>query len=338
MVKKLFFSVQNKVYKVSVKDAPYSLTKTEVEGQVRALAVDRQKEGRIYAGTFDDGLFISDDFGDTWQHVAEGIQYNRISSIAVSETEVKNDYGVVWVGTEPSSLFRSEDGGKTWTERTSLIDLPSEVTWSFPPRPHTHHVKSIQPDIHDENRIFVGIELGGVMKSEDKGNKWEDRKPNSQYDCHTLTMCPLAKNRVYEAAGGGFAETTDGGNTWQTLNKGLSPYTYLVSIAVDSGNPDVIIASAAKNARTAYIPERAHSVIVRKEGNGDWEIIEDGLPNRDHSSVCLLLSDPYKRHSFFAVNNTGIYESRDAGVSWQRLNIDWPESIKTERILSFAFV
>lgn len=337
MVKKLFFSVEDTVYKVSRSMNEYVLTQTKVTGQVRTLAVDRHCEGRMYAGTFDDGLFISDDFGHTWRQASRGIRHNRILSIAVSETEVNSGYGIVWVGTEPSGLFRSEDGGETWIERTSLLELPSKSTWSFPPRPHTHHVKSIQPDLHHQDRIFVGIELGGVMKSEDQGKTWEDRKPNSQFDCHTLTMNPLAKGRVYEAAGGGYAETIDGGESWQTMNDGLFPYTYLVSVAVDSGNPNVILASAAKNARTAYMPERAHSVIVRKEGDHPWKIIEAGLPERDYSSVFLLLSNPNKSHSFFAVNNTGLYASKDAGLTWNRLNLDWPEILKNNRIFSFTF-
>src|SRR5699024_2167756 len=117
-----------------------------------------------------------------------GITHNRVMSVAVSPTEVRNGYRVVWAGTEPSGLFRSEDGGRTWIDCPALLDLPSKSTWSFPPRPHTHHVRWIEPDPHDENRIFVGIELGGVMKSEDKGRTWEDRKPGSQHDCHTLTI------------------------------------------------------------------------------------------------------------------------------------------------------
>src|SRR5690625_847856 len=127
------------------------------------------------------------------------------------------------------------------------------------------------------------------MQSDDNGKTWQDRKAGSQYDCHTLTMTPAAKDRVYEAAGGGFAETTDGGGTWETINNGLSPYTYLVSIAVDSKEPTTIIASAAKNARTAYMPERASTVLVRKEQDSDWTVITDGLPNPDGSAVFQLL-------------------------------------------------
>src|SRR5699024_736173 len=102
-------------------------------------------------------------------------------------------------------------------------------------------------------------------------------KQHSQFDCHTMTMHPDVTGRIYEAAGGGYAESRDGGATWETINAGLKPYTYLVNIAVDRGNPDTIIAAAAKGAHSAYRPSSAHTVIVRSEAGNPCEIVNDGL-------------------------------------------------------------
>lgn len=176
------------------------------------------------------------------------------------------------------------------------------------------------------------------MRSEDKGETWEDRKPGSQYDCHTMTMTTKAADRIYEAAGGGFAESLDGGKTWQTKNEGLDPYTYLVEIAVDSGNPDTIIASAAKSARTAYMPERAHSVLMRKEAGAVWEVVSEGLPNPDGASVFTLLADEEEPGVFFAVNNLGVYQSQGGGKTWNKLPVDWPEYLCNQRIWSLTSV
>jgi len=316
----------------------WSITVVHVGRRFLCLAADKKHLGRFYAGTFDDGLWKSDDFGRTWDPVGAGITSQRIPSVAVSPTEKYGDYSVVWAGTEPSGLFRSEDGGDTWTDSPTLLDIPSEPTWSFPPRPYTHHTKYIQPDIHEAERIFVGIELGGVMRSNDGGKTWDDRKPNSQYDCHSLTMHHKAPGRVYEAAGGGYAETRDGGETWQTINDGLAPYTYLVHIAVDSGDPDTMIASAAKGARTAYRKETAETVIVRRTGDGPWQIVNKGLPNAKGSIVYELFAHPEKPSVFYAVNNTGIYESTDAGVTWKHLPVKWPESLREERIRGFVYL
>src|SRR5258708_37586589 len=97
-------------------------------------------------------------------------------------------------------MFLSEDGGQSWIEWLALKYLPSAPSWSFPPRPWTHHVRWIQPDPNVAERIFVGIELGGVMRSVDGGLTWEDRKPGAQPGSHTLRAHRLAPPTGYQAA------------------------------------------------------------------------------------------------------------------------------------------
>ena len=96
-------------------------------------------------------------------------------SLAVSAAD-----GAVYAGTEPSRLFRSEDQGESWRELEALLELPSRPTWSFPPRPWTSHVRWIAPSPHDADLLLVGIELGGLMRSDDGGQSWEDHRPGAQ--------------------------------------------------------------------------------------------------------------------------------------------------------------
>ncbi len=311
----------------------WTIRENECHWELQCLALDAAA-GRLYGGTFDDGLWLSDDWGRTWTRAGEGIPHQRVLSLAVDPLEQNEGFATVWAGTEPSALFRSEDGGRTWQDHPALLELPSEPTWSFPPRPHTHHVRFIQPDIHRKERIFVGIELGGVMKSEDRGRSFEDRKAGSQYDCHTLTMTPLAKDRIYEAGGGGFAQSQDGGRTWQTENDGLGSHTYLVENAVDAGDPDTIIVAGARGPGSAYDPARASTSLFRKEGEGDWQRISQGLPDPEGSAVLRLTADTRKAGHFYAVNNTGVYRSTDAGINWTRLPLRWPPEL-LERSVRF---
>jgi len=335
MVSSFYFTAGNSLFKVKKVNTTWNLIEHQTNWDLMCVAIDPMHNNRIYVGTFDHGLKISDDGGETWKSAGDGISYDRIMSVAISPIEKKNGFHIIWVGTEPSSLFRSEDGGDSWTSFPKLLDLPSRSTWSFPPRPHAHHVQSIQPDIYDENKIFVGIELGGVMKSEDKGETWEDRKPNSQYDCHNLTMNISARNRLYEAAGGGYAESRDGGDTWKTFNDGLGSYTYLYDIAVDPNDPDTMIASAAENAQTAYMPTRAKTILVRREKGQPWKTVQKGLPQAEGSSVFSLLSYDREAGVFYAVNNLGIYRSQNAGKEWERIPVHWPDHLKEKRIRGF---
>lgn len=306
-----------------------------IEGvEPECMAVDPFDPKHLYVGTFNHGLWVSNDSGMTWKQAGKGIDSSRITSVVVSKSERKRGNGVVWVGTEPSELYRSEDGGKTFTEIESLADIPSKSSWSFPPRPHTHHIRWIEPDRFDENIIFVGIELGGVMRSLDQGQTWEDRKVGSLLDSHTLMTHYHVRDRLYEAAGGGFAQSRDGGETWQTENKGLGDYKYLVNMVVSADDPNCILASAAKSASQAYNAETAHTAVMKKYGDG-WKMVKAGLPDEDGMTMTAFAHSPLNLGEFFAANNKGVFVSKDYGEHWQAVEVPWDKAYDTMRVKQF---
>ena len=132
-----------------------------LEGRgVMCLTVDPHDPRRIFAGTFDRGIYRSRDGGNVWESVGSGMADARVLSIAISPCDRVNGRSVVFAGTEPSMLFRSEDDGDTWQPSPALTELPSAPTWSFPPRPYTHHVRWIGLHPADPAIIYAGIELG----------------------------------------------------------------------------------------------------------------------------------------------------------------------------------
>src|ERR1700737_1850648 len=90
-------------------------------------------------------------------------------SVAVSPVERSNGQSVIYAGTEPSAIVRSEDSGAIWRELTTLRQLPSAPTWSFPPRPYTHHVRWITPDPLQSGRLYAAVEAGALLRSFDSG-------------------------------------------------------------------------------------------------------------------------------------------------------------------------
>ena len=114
---------------------------------------------------------------------------SRECSLAVNAVD-----GAVYAGTEPSRLFRSDDKGESWRGLTALLELPPRPQWSFPPRPWTSHVRWIAPSPHDADMLLVGIELGGLMRSSDGGERWEDHRPGAQRDVHSLAWHPQAED------------------------------------------------------------------------------------------------------------------------------------------------
>jgi photosystem II stability/assembly factor-like uncharacterized protein len=354
----LFVTTGNAIAVIRQHDGRWQAS-LSLDGQTtQCVAIDPLRPEHVYCGTFGQGLWRSRDAGLSWEQVGPGITSNEVMAVAVSTLERSGDQGVVWAGTEPSMLFRSDDGGQSWVERPTLKYLPSSPTWSFPPRPWTHHVRWIQPDPTVPDRIFVGIELGGVMRSLDGGLTWEDRKPGAQPDAHTLRAHRLAPGRVYEAAGGGFAETDDGGETWHGADTGFS-WHYLWGLAIDPVDPNVAVVSVSPGPRHAhdarvsqavaghgaqggppwagYSYQGPEAAIYRRVGQSPWQQMTQGLPNPRGTMAYVFATHETEPHVFYAAPHSGeIFRSADAGTSWERLDVMWPDGFTVKSVDSVA--
>ncbi len=243
----------------------------------QCVAVDLRSPAQLYCGTARDGLFRSRDSGRTWEPVGSGIDHPMITAVGVGYAEQVDGFGIVYAGTEPSAVFRSDNCGDSWVDLAGLRALPSADTWSFPPRPHTHHIRWIEGDVSVADRVFVAIEAGALVRTLDGGRTWRDRVRGGPYDTHTATTHPRAPGRIYSAAGDGYFESIDAGDSWRSPQDGLK-HLYLVGVAVDPADPDTVIVSATDGPGSAYSPRRAESCVYRKTGLKRWDLAMSGLP------------------------------------------------------------
>ncbi len=302
--------------------------------QLESIAVDPSAPDRLFVGTAESGLLKSTDRAATFDRVgAETIGPERITAVAIGTRTAER----VWVGTEPSRLYHSADGGDTWTEKPGLTELPSADEWSFPPRPHTHHVRWIETDPYDGDHLYVGIEAGALVQTHDGGETWEDRRPTARRDIHSMTTHPEAPGHAWVAAGDGYAETRDGGRTWTKPQEGLS-HRYCWSVAVDPDDPACVLVSAASGARSAHTTERASSYVYRRHDSQRWRRLDGrGLPMGE-GVVRAVLARGQQAGELYAATNRGLYRTADQGSSWVGIDIPWPESLQTQRPRGLAVV
>jgi photosystem II stability/assembly factor-like uncharacterized protein len=226
---------------------------------------------RVLVGTRGHGLFLSEDAGKSWDQVE--LPEPDVFSVAIGAAD-----RALYAGTEPSRLFVARDSG-AWTELEALQDIPSRSRWSFPPRPWTHHVRWIAPDPHHAERLLVGIELGGVMYTQDGGASFADHRPGAKLDAHSLTWHPRAEGRAYQAAGDGAAWSRDGGQTWESADTGRD-LRYCWAFAVDPEEPERWYVSAASGPGTAHSGTSARGRLYRWDV-GRWQALPlppDSMP------------------------------------------------------------
>jgi photosystem II stability/assembly factor-like uncharacterized protein len=277
------------------------------ERGARCLAVDTKDPDTLYVGTSDEGLYKSVDGGRSWDGLS-GIEHPRVTAVAVSPVD-----GAVYAGTEPSALFVSRDGGGSWRELEEMRKLPSQPTWSFPPRPWTSHVRAIALSYTDPDLVAAGIELGGVLRSTDGGETWQDQRPGAQPDCHSLSAHPEAPDLIYEAGGGGFARSTDFGDSWESVDGGMGLH-YVWGLAVDVENPSLVYASAAPGPYRAHGRGASGAAVYRKLGDEPWQATLEDLDEFPYA----LCPDPEVSGAVYAGLGDGtILRGGEAGEGWE---------------------
>ena len=303
-----------------------------------SIAFDPINPGIAYCGTFGKGIWKTADAGQNWNKIGNGfISSPNVSSVSVSPLDRGTEgFNVVYAGTEPSKLYRSNDGGHSWERMSGLNNLNSSQSWSFPPRPWTHRVRWIEPDVNSPGYVFVAIEAGALVQSRDGGITWIDRVKQGPFDTHTLATHRKAAKRLYSSAGDGYFESVDYGESWNKPIAGLK-HRYLYGISVDSQDPQTVIVSASSGPWQAHNAEDAESFIYRRsEGTGQWELISKGLPESGGTMIPILAASSKNAGEFYLVSNRGIFCSTDSGISWNALDISWPREYHSQHPWSLA--
>src|SRR5919197_559629 len=280
----------------------------------QCLALDPGDPDTLYAGLRDGGVRRTVDGGASWVDCA--LPERGVFSLAVSAAD-----GAVYAGTEPSRVFRSDDVGRSWRALDALLELPSRPSWSFPPRPWTSHVRWIAQSPHDAKLLLVGIELGGLMRSTDGGESWQNHRPGAQPDVHSLAWHPRAHGRAYEAGGGGAAWSDDGGETWQPADADRDR-NYTWAVAVEPDDPDAWYVSASTGPFAAHgggDPEARNYTW----SEGEWRPLAGGLPEPLPAMPYALVAVDWRL--FAGLADGQLWESTDRGESWRACALEGDE-------------
>lgn len=308
------------------------------DGIIDSIDGCKKMPERVFVGVTHDGLYRTDGGGKGWTKVLDG----DIRSVTVDPT----DDQVIYSGIEPVGLFRSEDGGDHWQELASLKELPQEVrkNWWFPQPPHQGHIRNIFVRSDDPKTIYLCIEHGGIVRSFDRGETWEDISKGIDYlDIHVIANLPRGKERYFVATARGFFTSDNPAAGWVRAETGLTrdyfhDFLFLPPERVGEA-PAILLATADKSPGFWRRENRGARAALFKSVNGaeSWTRITQGLAEELDSMIWALVHHPTEPRSVFAgfgnvarghASGAGgagdLMISRDMGESWERLQIDLP--------------
>jgi photosystem II stability/assembly factor-like uncharacterized protein len=229
------------------------------------------REGVILAGTTD-GIWRSDDGGQTWQEASNGISSRHIRWLAyhpdVSDLE--------FAGTEPAGIFVSHDGAASWRACPEVTDLRDRYKWSLPYSPEAGCVRGFA---FLGTRGYAAVEVGGVLRSDDSGETWRlvegsDGNPDLEGppepmiypDVHSISVHAWSRDTVLAPTGGGLYRSTDGGRTWALIYE-----CYCRAAWMDAQDPQHIVLGPADGV------DRDGRIEATNDGGMTWISASGGL-------------------------------------------------------------
>ena len=295
-------------------------------GRIADIAIDPTDRSTWYVAASSGNVWKTTNAGTTWTPIFDNYGSYSIGAIALDP----NDHLTLWVGTGENNgqrsvgygdgVYKSVDGGR------SFRNMGLETS---------RHIGMIAVHPDDSRTVYVAAQgplwaaggERGLYRTRDGGESWElvleidehtgvnevyfdPRNPDVMYASswqrrrHQWTM-------IDGGPGSGIHKSTDGGNTWRAINRGLPGGDKgRIGIAISPINPDIVYAIVEASS--------GQGGTFRSENMGEnWSRTsnyQSGAAMYYHE----LYADPHRFDRIYSLD-TFMEMSTDGGNTWGRL-------------------
>jgi photosystem II stability/assembly factor-like uncharacterized protein len=294
------------------------------EANVAALLVHPDDPDIVYVAT-DTGVWRTVNGGRSWGEFSEGLPPSGdVFVLTLGATPVVTDtFRQLYAGTRGYGLYARpafhQAGDDAWRPLTELDDwgAPWPLWDDWPLRQHTSLL--IRPS--GSNTFYAGAFPGGIFKTTDAGSTW--REANVGFEnagVLTLVSHPDDDQVLYAGTTNGIARSIDGAATWHPWDVGWPPQQWVLSIAHDPTNPEVLYACSKNGEAFGRGRDGFRGFVMKStDGGANWFEITTGL-DLDQAFYQVLVDRLDPRIIYLATQGDGVYISRNGGETWTTWN------------------
>ena len=289
----------------------------------RSIAFDPVRPGRIFVATDDEGLFRSDDLGETLHAINRGFCNRRFNSLAANGrvlyvNSIQNSPG--------GSILRMPDSEQIWTVVPSLTLLIR---------------KQVVRIISANSRSLYILTVDGLVVSDDAGGSWHEISTPSHSRLTDLLVPAADGHRLLVGSEKGIFQTDNAGETWNPAS--LPEVNFIPGVLVTPrpratdavAAPILVLSSDGVGYETPKHSEDGYEIygMVATDHNGFLAATSRGLMRSDEaerawhplpgvldgSTVTAICKHPTRAGVIFASKFGVIFVSKDEGHTWENL-------------------
>jgi photosystem II stability/assembly factor-like uncharacterized protein len=317
---------------------------------------------RLYASVWTDwhGQVVqrSNDGGRTWEAVGNNFAYEGETGTHkwYDGTPHPWDFKRVWhfepspddpdtvfAGVEDAGLFRSTDGGHNWEELPAVRTHPTGSEWQPGAGGLCLHTIIIDPA--DAQRMYVAISAAGAFRTDDGGKSWQlataglgseflpEPEATAGHCVHRMAMHPSRPDTLFMQKHWDVCRSDDAGGHWTEVSGDL-PSDFGFPIAVHAHEPETVYVVPITSDTLHYPPDGKLRVARSRTGGNQWELLTNGLPQRD--CYVNVLRDAMAVDAldscgiYFGTTGGQVYASPDSGDTWAPIVEHLPAVLSVE--------